>query len=58
MRALRLAGGLEARRPYWDALWVGDRPLDIHWNDPLTATLGADAAAAETAADAPPADGP
>lgn len=52
------AGGLEARRPYWDALWVGDRPLDIHWNDPLTATLGADAAAAETAAEAPPADGP
>lgn len=52
------AGGLEARRPYWDALWVGDRPLDVHWNDPLTATLGADAAAAETAAEATPADGP
>lgn len=58
LRASLRAGGLEARRPYWDALWAGDRPLDIEWNDPLTTTLAADATAAETAAEAPAADGP
>lgn len=34
LRASLRAGGLEARRPYWDALWAGERPLAINWNDP------------------------